>query len=121
MIELEFATEFVKDFAGGIAALVKGGRPLDEQEAFRGFCEGRGVEATAERLELARDVVLARRELLSAPLSRSGRPSRRRDPLAPVSAPLLCRALEAHGWRRAFLCRDVHLQTQQSKSSPAAE
>jgi hypothetical protein len=104
--ELELAIEFVKAFSARVIAVIKTGLPVDERAAFDGFCAEQGAEPTAERLELARDVVLVLRELRASGEDAAVDAA---DLGAAVTARRIFTGLEVHGWRRAFLGKDVRI------------
>lgn len=106
MTELELTVDFVRVFAEAVVTAVKTGERLDERREFASYCSDVGVEPTAERLDLARDIALVLREHFWE--GDDGEPVDS-DDLGAVPMRVLADGLERHGWRRVFLEKDVRV------------
>lgn len=104
MTELELTVDFVRVFAQAVVTAVKMGERLDERQEFAAYCNDAGAEATAERLDLARDIALVLREHFWE--GDEGEPVDSED-LGAVPIRVLADGLERYGWRRAFLDKDI--------------
>lgn len=102
--EAEMALGFVAVYARAlVSATVTGGEPDDAVEYLE-YCCRVDREPTQERLDLARDAVLAVRELLGCE-DESDLPLP--EEVVSVSAREFRERLEVYGWRAGFLTRPV--------------
>lgn len=100
MTEYDLAFAFLQSFVRAAVAAAADGKPVDDVRQFRDFCDRRGVRPTAERMELARDAAEVVKEWLASAPEDAG------DTHLIPDEDLLA-GLELHGWRGAYLRKDV--------------
>jgi hypothetical protein len=107
MTEFELALEFLQAYVRSATIAAEAGEPFDEGRGFRRFCDDLGVEPTAERGELIRDLAGVINECV-----RRGEDERDEEVADPggrvIPTACLTGGLEQHGWRLAYLTKDLH-------------
>lgn len=109
MTEFEAALEFVKDYAVAVAVAIRQNERLDDWSAYSRHCHDQGLQATRERLKLARDIAIAAREYAAGAedgLIVADAATDSRD-IENVPRQFLAESLECHGWRADYLNRPV--------------
>ena len=106
MSEFELALEFLQNYVRAATTAAEAGESFDEGRGFREFCDGLGIEPTAERGQLVRDLAGVINECV-----RRGEDERDEDVQDPggrvIPTACLTDGLERHGWRLAFLTKHV--------------
>ena len=106
MTEFDLALGFLQAYVRAATTAADAGEPLDDGRGLRDFCDGLGVEPTAERGELVRDLAGVINEWV-----RRGEDERDEEIADPagrvIPTACLTDGLERHGWRLAFLTKDV--------------
>jgi hypothetical protein len=106
MTEFELALGFLQAYVRAATAAADAGEPTGDGRGLREFCDTLGVESTAERGELVRDLAGVINECV-----RRGEDERDEDVKEPggrwIPAACLTDGLERRGWRMAFLTKDV--------------
>jgi hypothetical protein len=107
MTEFEAAFEFVREYAEAVGVAVRWNERLDERSEYRRFCDEHGLQPTAERLALARDIAVAAREYFAGAeeegalvVEDAGVDA---QDLNDVPLLFLIDTLQCHGWRADFL------------------
>ena len=108
MTEFDLALEFLQTYVRASAAAAEVGESIDDQQEFERHCSPLGVEATAQRMELVRDMAGVVKECLvdenDIELDANDADEETQH-LIPASC--LAAGLERYGWRVEYLNKDV--------------
>ena len=106
MTEFDLALDFLQSYVRTATSAAQEGDPLNNQREFFEFCDGQGIEPTAERTELVGDLADVIHECVRRGEDEQdeevGHPEGRRIPTL-----CLAQGLERYGWRLPFLTKDV--------------
>jgi hypothetical protein len=101
--EFDLAFSFLQSYIKAAVAAAEVGESVDDAAEFRRHCAESGVEPTEQRVELVRDLAGVLKECLAEDDSdeEDGETART------IAGVCLLDGLERHGWRLAFLDKDV--------------
>ena len=106
MTEFDFALEYLQMYVESAASPAQGSDPLHDRHDFFTFCEEQGLEPTAERFELIRDLASVINECVQR--GEHERDAEVEDADARlITSDSLADGLESYGWRIAFLTKSV--------------